>query len=204
MNTNFPQIAPMALRHHIKVDPGVALLDVRSPAEYRAGHIPSARLVPLDSLKASAVSGLLDDAGYDADHPIYVTCHAGDRAERAAQLLQENGVRHLVLVEGGTQAWQNAGLPVNSCGNTLSLERQVQIAIGSLLILKVVFGFTVHELFFVAGAVIGAGLITAGITRWCGMASLIARLPWNRGGDCGQKASALALDNPSQPRGSTT
>jgi hypothetical protein len=49
-----------------------------------------------------------------------------------------------------------------------------------LLILKVVFGFAFHELFFVLGALIGAGLITAGITRWCGMAKLIARMPWNR------------------------
>jgi hypothetical protein len=93
-------------------------------------------------------------------------------------------MQHLALVQGGTEAWQKAGLPVNKCDSVLSLERQVQIAVGSLLILKVFFGFTVHELFFVAAAAIGAGLITAGITRWCGMAQLMARMPWNRRRNC--------------------
>jgi rhodanese-related sulfurtransferase len=103
----------------------------------------------------------------------------------AAQVLRDAGMEHLTLVQGGTEAWQKAGLPLNSCDSALSLDRQVQIAVGSLLILKVFFGFTVHELFFVAGAAIGAGLITAGITRSCGMARLIARMPWNRRPDCG-------------------
>jgi hypothetical protein len=64
----------------------------------------------------------------------------------------------------------------------------VQIAIGSLLLLKVIFGFTLHELFFLTGALIGAGLIMAGVTRWCGMARLIALMPWNRNGNCAEKA----------------
>ena len=105
-------------------------------------------------------------------------------------MLREAGLTHLALVQGGTEAWQKAGLPVKSNGTALSLDRQVQIAVGSLLILKVFFGFTVHELFFVVGAVIGAGLITAGLTRWCGMARLIARMPWNRRRDCGLETPA--------------
>ena len=110
------------------------------------------------------------------------------RAEKAAYVLRDAGMSNLTLVQGGTEGWQKAGLPVKKCGSALSLERQVQIAVGSLLILKVFFGFTVHELFFVAGAAIGAGLITAGITRWCGMAQLMARMPWNRRRDCSHPA----------------
>jgi len=72
----------------------------------------------------------------------------------------------------------------------LSLERQVQIVIGSLLVLKVVLGFSVHELFFALTAMIGVGLILAGTTRWCGMAKLISHMPWNRNTDCAQSASA--------------
>ncbi|MGB5496825.1 MAG: rhodanese-like domain-containing protein [Sedimenticolaceae bacterium] len=156
------------------------MLDVRSAAEYRAGHIPGANLAPLDELEVSSAPGVASGAGLRPDNPLYLTCQAGMRAEKAAQVLRDAGVEHLVLVQGGTEAWQKAGLPIKRHGNALSLERQVQIAVGRLLILKVFFGFTVHELFFVAGAVIGAGLITAGITRWCGMAQLIARMPWNR------------------------
>ena len=190
MNPAFPQISPMELTRRLNGDPKATVLDVRSPAEYRAGHIPGARLVPVDQLNVSNVADLIDGADLRADNPLYLTCHAGVRAEQAAQVLREAGVEHLALVQGGTEAWEKAGLPVNRCGIAFSLERQVQIAVGGLLILKVFFGFTLHELFFVAVAVIGAGLITAGITRWCGMAQLMARMPWNRRRDCGHEANA--------------
>jgi len=190
MNNAIPQISPVALTHRLKGDPKATVLDVRSPGEYRAGHIPGARLAPLDELNSGKLSDVVDGAGLRADNPLYLTCHAGMRAEQAAQILREAGLDHLVLVQGGTEAWEKAGLPVKRCGAALSLERQVQIAVGSLLILKVFFGFTVHELFFLAAAAIGAGLITAGITRWCGMAKLMARMPWNRRQDCGHGAQA--------------
>ena len=104
------------------------------------------------------------------------------RARQAAEKLQQAGYDNIVLLQGGTEAWEKSGLPMRRIDNAISLERQVQIAVGTLLILKVVFGFTIHEIFFVFSALIGAGLITAGLTRWCGMASLIARMPWNRTG----------------------
>ena len=125
----------------------------------------------------------------NADQTVYVTCYSGARAQRAAERLTATGHGNITLIEGGTQAWEQAGLPMRRCGNMISLERQVQIAVGSLIILKVVFGFTIHELFFVLSALIGSGLIMAGITRWCGMAHLIARMPWNRGGDCVNQAT---------------
>jgi len=103
-------------------------------------------------------------------------------------------LRHLVLVEGGTEAWRKAGFQIERCGTALPLEQQVQIAVGSLLVLKVFAGFTLHELFFVTGAIVGAGLIFAGITRWCGLAQLIARMPWNRGRDCGREAKPFSPD----------
>ena len=190
MNQAFPQISPLELTRRLKGGPKVTVLDVRSPAEFQAGHIPGARLVPVDELNAGNLADFVDAENIRADNPLYLTCHAGKRAEKAAQVLREAGVEHLALVQGGTEAWQKAGLPVNRCDTALSLERQVQIAVGSLLILKVFFGFTVHELFFVAGAAIGVGLIAAGITRWCGMAQLMARMPWNRRRGCGHAAQA--------------
>jgi rhodanese-related sulfurtransferase len=188
MNQAFPEISPIELTHRLKNDSKATVLDVRSPAEYHAGHIPGARLLPIDELNASNLADIVDGADVRADNPLYVTCHAGKRAEKAAHVLREAGLEHLTLVQGGTEAWQKAGLPVNKCDTAFSLERQVQIAVGSLLILKVFFGFTVHELFFAAGAAIGVGLITAGITRWCGMAQLMARMPWNRRRACAHAA----------------
>ena len=186
MNHTFPRIPPMELMRRLERDANAAVLDVRSPAEYQAGHIPGARLIPVDEIDVSNVAEVIDQDDVKAENPIYLTCHAGARAEKAAHVLSDAGMKNLTLVQGGTEGWRKAGLPVNKCGSALSLERQVQIAVGSLLILKVLFGFTVHELFFIAGAAIGVGLITAGITRWCGMAQLMARMPWNRRRDCGQ------------------
>jgi hypothetical protein len=76
------------------------------------------------------------------------------------------------------------------CGTAIALDRQVQIAVGSLLVLKVILGFTIHEIFFAAVPLIGVGLVVAGLTRWCGMADLLARMPWNRPGRCLDQAAA--------------
>lgn len=190
MNPAFPQISPVELTRRLDGEPRAVVLDVRSPAEYRAGHIPGARLLPVDELSTTTVADVVDGADIGADNPLYITCHAGQRAEKAARWLRDAGVEHLALVQGGTEAWQKAGLPIQRCNSALSLDRQVQIAVGSLVILKVLFGFTVHDVFFLAAAAIGAGLVTAGLTRWCGMAQLMARMPWNRGRDCRHAAGA--------------
>lgn len=180
MKTLFPEISAAALQHKMEGSSALSLIDVRSLAEYRSGHIPGARSVPIDNLNEDKLSQLVKNHSLQTDQPLFITCQAGLRAEKAANMLRDAGLEQPVLLQGGTDAWQKAGLPLKRHGNALSLEQQVQIAIGSLLILKVFFGFTVHELFFVAGAVIGAGLITAGITRWCGLRELLARMPWNR------------------------
>ncbi len=167
-----------------------ALLDVRTAAEYRAGHIPGAQLLPIGELAPDEVTRRFKHAAPGHQVPLYITCRSGTRARQAAERLQLAGFTNLALVEGGTQGWEQAGLPVRRCGSAISLERQVQIAIGSLLIVKVVLGFSVHALFFALAAVIGAGLIVAGVTRWCGMAQLIARMPWNRGEHCPERMNA--------------
>lgn len=168
----------------------VVLVDVRTPGEYRAGHAAGARLVPLDELDPAALPGQLADCAIGRDRTLYLICHSGARAAQAAARLADAGYRRLAVVEGGTAAWERSGLPMRRCAGAIALERQVQIAVGLLLVLKVIFGFAVHELFFVVAALIGAGLIVAGVTRWCGMARLLALMPWNRTRDCPGEVSA--------------
>ena len=189
MATQVTSISPRRIEELRNQGQAVDLIDVRTPAEYRAGHASGAKLVPLDELGPKSLAGQLTNPRAGYDEPLYLTCQSGYRAQQAAERLSTAGYHNLALVEGGTQAWEKAGLPMQRCGNAISLERQVQITIGLLLILKVVFGFTVHELFFAATAFIGAGLIVAGTTRWCGMAHLIARLPWNRYRNCSDQAA---------------
>ncbi len=190
MSTNITSISPEYLHTILSQGETVDLVDVRTPAEYRAGHAFGAKLVPLDELGPETISQHVKQPGAGRDSTLYLLCKTGFRAQQAAERLGKAGYRNLALVEGGTKAWEEAGLPMQRCVKALALERQVQIAIGVLLLLKVMLGFTLHELFFAATALVGTGLIVAGTTRWCGMAHLVAWMPWNRKGNCAEQASA--------------
>ncbi|TNG02694.1 MAG: DUF2892 domain-containing protein [Gammaproteobacteria bacterium] len=190
MSTHFSTITPEQLHAQTQNGQIHALIDVRSTTEYRSGHIPGAKLVPLESVQPEAVEKHFNDTRPGQEETLYITCASGFRARQAAEKLHQDGYRNLALVEGGTDGWKKAGLSLRRCGKALSLERQVQIAIGSLVLMKIALGFSVHELFYALAAFIGIGLIFAGITRWCGLAKLIAQMPWNHSDNCTQQASA--------------
>lgn len=153
------------------------LIDVRTPAEYAAVHAQGAVLAPLDTLDVRALSG----ARPAKDQPIYILCKSGGRAGKARERFLAAGIEDVICVEGGTDAWVAAGCPVErSASRVISLERQVRIAAGLIVLLGVVLGFAVHPGFFGLSAFVGAGLVFAGITDWCGMGMLLARMPWNR------------------------
>jgi len=156
----------------------VELIDVRTPAEFEECHVVAARCVPLDRLDPKA----LMSARSDPQAPLYVICRTGTRAKMARDRFRAAGFDNIVCVEGGTLAWDAAGLPVKRGRNAMSLERQVRIAAGSLVLLGVALGFLVHEALFGLSAFIGAGLVFAGLTDTCGMGMLLARMPWNRRG----------------------
>jgi len=155
----------------------VDLIDVRTPAEFREVHADCARNVPLERLDPQAVLSARNGA---SDQPLYVICRSGSRGQQAcAQLLAAGGAQ-IINVEGGTLAWDAAGLPVVRGQKAMSLERQVRIAAGSLVLLGVALGFLVHPVLFGLSAFVGAGLVFAGITDTCGMGLLLARMPWNQ------------------------
>jgi rhodanese-related sulfurtransferase len=190
LSNGVPIVTPEQLHVEQLAGKSPALVDVRTAAEYRAGHIPGAQLIPGDELSPAAIENRLGRTAPGRDETLYITCHAGPRAARAAERLRQSGYTNIAIIEGGTQRWEQAGLPLHRCGSAISLERQVQIAIGSLIILKVILGYGVHAMFFAFAAVIGAGLIFAGVTRWCGLSELIARLPCNRSVNCPEQAQA--------------
>ena len=190
MSAQFSTISPQQLHEVKRRGQYAPVLDVRSVAEYRGGHIPGAQLIPIDSLSADALARAFKRPSLGREETLYIACHAGPRALQAAERLHQAGFHNVSLIEGGTRHWEQLGLPLKRCGAALSLERQVQIIIGSLLVLKVLLGFSVHELFFALTAMLGIGLIVAGTTRWCGMAKLIAQMPWNRNSDCAQPAKS--------------
>ena len=160
----------------------VELIDVRTPVEYREVHCTIARNVPLSDLDPKAVMAARTGSG---DHPLYVICRSGGRGEQACAKFLAAGFANVINVEGGTLAWAECGLPVNRGKKAISLERQVRIAAGSLVLLGAILGLLVHPYFLGLSAFVGAGLVFSGVTDTCGMGLLLARLPWNRvGSNC--------------------
>jgi len=155
----------------------VDLIDVRTPVEYREVHAEPARLVPLDALDPKAVMEARN--GTKAD-PLYTICRSGSRGQQAAETFHAAGFTNVINVEGGTLAWEQAGLPVVRGKKAISLERQVRIAAGLLVVLGTALGAFVHPWFLGLSAFVGAGLVFAGITDTCGMGLMLARMPWNR------------------------
>ena len=170
-------IAPAELQKLLAAQPGLPLLDVRTPTEYAEVHVPQARNVSLDQLSPNA---LFDAGQLPKGQPVYLLCRSGGRATKAAEQFAREGFDQGIVVEGGTQAWIEAGLPVTrSTARVISLERQVRIVAGSLVLTGVLLGWFVHRGFFGLSAFVGAGLVFAGITDFCGMGLLLAKMPWN-------------------------
>ena len=154
-------------------------LDVRTPLEYGEAHIEGSVLHPLSELDAKKVKELAAGKG-----ACVVVCRSGNRASQAAEKLCAAGVDGVEVLEGGVQAWDAAGLPLNRGKAVMSLERQVRIAAGSLVFVGVALGFLVNSAWFFLSGFVGAGLVFAGITDFCGMGLLIARMPWNNRLNC--------------------
>jgi rhodanese-related sulfurtransferase len=158
----------------------VDLIDVRTRMEFHEVHAEDAHNVPLGGLDPAKV---MLGRSAPADRPLYLICRSGGRSKQACQKFVTAGFPDVVNVEGGTLAWIEAGLPVVRGKRIISLERQVRIAAGLLVLLGIALGRFVHPGFLILSAFVGAGLIYAGLTDRCGMGLLLARMPWNRGED---------------------
>lgn len=171
-------LSPAALQKRLAEGEAVAVIDVRTPVEYDEVHAPAAVNVPLDrvSKETMAAAGCVE-----CGRPVYLLCRSGQRAAKAAEKLRACGFEQPVVVTGGTLAWIEAGLPVTR-GETkvISLERQVRIAAGGLVFTGALLAWFVHPNFVWLPGFVGAGLVFAGVTDFCGMGLLIAKMPWNR------------------------
>ena len=153
------------------------LVDVRSGSEFASGHIPGAINIPMDEIEAR-----LDDL--DLNLPIILVCQSGKRARMTAGLL-EPCQRQITVLEGGTKAWIEAGLPVVvSVRTRWSLERQVRLGAGSLVLTGAVLALTANPSWVFLCGFVGLGLTFAGLTDICPMAVILERMPWNRRRHC--------------------
>jgi len=149
---------------------GARLIDIRGRDEFARVRAPGAENRPLDEL------GTVEDDG-----PLVFLCRSGMRTAGNAAKLAACCHGEAYILDGGLNAWQAAGLPVEQDrGAPLELLRQVQIAAGSLVLIGVVLGFVWSPVLFGLSAFVGAGLVMAGASGWCGLAHLLAIMPWNR------------------------
>lgn len=166
-------IAPTTAKRWI--DDGTAVLvDVREPSEFAREHIIGARLVPLSAFDS-------EDFADDQDKAVVFYCRSGTRTVANAEQLLSAGFRSAHAIDGGIEAWKKAGLPIHVDRRApIDLMRQVQIAAGGLVLLGTFLAVAVSIWFVLLAAFVGAGLAFAGLTGWCGMAMLLARMPWNK------------------------
>jgi rhodanese-related sulfurtransferase len=167
-------ISPVELQTILTAEPSASVIDVRTPVEFAEVHVPQARSVPLDELKPNSLQ-------LEKNQPVYLLCRSGQRATKAAEKFAKDGFSQPIIVEGGTLAWIAANLPVTrNAVKVISLERQVRIAAGALVFIGVLLARFVNPNFIWLSGFVGAGLVFAGITDFCGMGLLLAKLPWNK------------------------
>jgi len=172
MDINF--ISADAFHHAKSQNPNLFVIDVRTAAEYAACHVDGAKLYPLQEFRPEAIvqaSGSHDQ--------IFVLCKGGGRAKKAAEQLAVATDKAVFVVVGGTDACETLDMKIVRGEDAMSLERQVRIAAGSLVVLGVVGAVAIHPGFVALSAFVGAGLVFAGVTDTCAMGMLLARMPWN-------------------------
>jgi rhodanese-related sulfurtransferase len=151
------------------------VIDVRTPKEFQAAHVVGAESTPLDQLDPEQFQ-----KQYGDEKPVYILCQAGKRAITAAERLSQAGHKNVTVITGGTAAAIEAGIDIEYGEKSISIERQVRIAAGGLVVLGTLLGFFIHVGFFAVPAFVGAGLMFAGITDNCAMGMLLAKCPWNQ------------------------
>ncbi|MGY1708197.1 rhodanese-like domain-containing protein [Geodermatophilus sp. SYSU D00758] len=158
--------------------PAPTLIDVRTPVEFEAGHIPGAVNVPLDELRGSLdqVCRALGD-----HHDVVLVCRSGARAGQAQDALAAAGHDRAAVLHGGLTGWEATGGDVHRGRPSWEPERQVRLAAGALVLAGLLAGTVAPRASWLSGLV-GGGLIVAALTDTCVLGALLARMPWNRRG----------------------
>ena len=166
------------LRRLRQGDPDLRILDVRSGGEFEVAHIPGSYNVPLGTLQEH-VRDLAD-----VEHPVVLVCQSGGRATRAHESLAGAGKAQLHILEGGMNAWLEAGGDVfRPAANRWAMDRQIRLVAGGIALAGIVASVFVPKAKWV-GAGVAAGLVHSAVTNTCAMASVLAKLPYNRGASC--------------------
>jgi rhodanese-related sulfurtransferase len=191
MSSHIPDRIDAATALRWTTDPGAAVvLDVRTPAEFETAHLTGSYSVPLDLLSEHTA-----ELAAHLDRPVVLICQSGGRAEQAAQRLAGVGLSNLHVLDGGLPALTAAGAPITRGQARWAMDRQVRLVAGSLVLTGGLASLAVPAAIALPLAV-GAGLTLSAVTNSCAMASLLGRLPYNRGADAPTRSDVVAQLNP--------
>jgi rhodanese-related sulfurtransferase len=182
-----PSIDAGTLREWLASGQDVKVIDVRTPAEFEAVHIPGSYNVPLDTLEEHR-----DEIRRHLSESVVLVCRSGGRAAQAERKFAEVGMPNVHVLEGGITAWHQASAPVRTGRARWDLERQVRLVAGALVFGGVLASVAFEPAKWLAGAV-GAGLAVAALTNTCAMGLLLSKLPYNRGATCDVNAVVAEL-----------
>jgi rhodanese-related sulfurtransferase len=169
-------IDPKTLSQWLKSKKAI-LIDVREPAEYKSQSIKDARNLPLSQVTI--------EESHLPEHKnkkLVIHCQSGKRSMMACAKLKNDGAQFDIWnLEGGISNWKNNNLPIVTSGKKiLPLDRQVQLTIGVMIVLGLIFNHLFSNNWLILPLIAGLGLMNAGITGWCGLAKLMAKMPWNK------------------------
>lgn len=153
------------------------LLDVRTPTEILEEEIPNSVIMPFDLVSAERIKETIG-----TDKKAVFVCRSGVRAKQAAEAVA--GEIDTAVLDGGIVAWNSKGLPIKEGAKRIPLDRQVLIAVGTLLLMTLFFAYVVSPQFIILVGFFGAAMIFAGVTGSCGMARLLLLMPWNKSPLC--------------------
>ena len=181
-------LAPEELQSRLAGGDGPQLVDVREQVEYAGGRIAGARLLPLNELDRRA-------AELDRRRAVVCVCRSGKRSAEAVEKLTALGFTRVEELDGGMRAWEQAGLPIEKDAHApWALERQVRLAAG-LLVLAGLGLSLIWPAAIGLSWLVGAGLVFAAATDWCGMGLLLAKMPWNKSPDRNSAACCSAAES---------
>ena len=167
-------VTPQKAVELLKSDPQVKLLDVRSALEFNQAHIKDSLNIPMDMLSLK-INDLIK-----AKQDYIVLCRTGNRSPMAADMLIQSGIQGVKVMQGGITFWEKEKLPVIKGEGGISLERQVRIIAGSLVLFGIIMAWLGWGFFILLSLFVSCGLIYAGLTDNCLMGMLLMKLPYNK------------------------
>lgn len=173
---SIPTISPVEAKRRL-ADGTAVLVDIREPMEHAREAIPGAHSSPLSGYGAHSLRGIATE---NAPAVIF-HCQSGKRTADNASHLRTCGIPELYILEGGLAGWKSAGLATRvDRTKPIEMQRQVQIAAGSLVLAGLALAYFASPWFLALSAFVGTGLVFAGVSGWCGMAKVLGAMPWNR------------------------